>query len=136
MTLPRNWRLELNNRSGVNVDVLVKARRWKFDASGVLTYEASETTVFNTSAIASSTTAWSNGAAQDNSGTGDRWLGAIFEVSITPASSATLDVLLRMQHSVDAGATWPSAGNGQGLLACSTPAAVSGVQRFSVRFPT
>jgi len=129
-SLPRNWRLSINNQSGVNVDVTITARRWKFDNTGALVY-STEATVYNQTGIASSTTAWTTGTVQDNSAGADLWLGADLLVTITPASSATLNVALQIEGSTDAGTTWPRQGGGVDIRGFSTSAAVTGAQRFS-----
>lgn len=108
--LGRNYRFSVNNQGGVNVDVTIQARRWKYASDGSLSFD-SEVEVFNVSAIASSTTAWSTGTAQDNST--DKWIGADLEVAITPSASATGGVTVQVERSTDGGTTWPSAGLGE-----------------------
>jgi hypothetical protein len=105
--LGRNFRFSVNNQTGVNVDVTIQARQWKFDSSGALVY-ASEVEVFNETGIANSTTAWTEDTAIDNSS--NLYLGADLEVVITPASSATGAVSVQIQRSTDGGTTWPSDG--------------------------
>lgn len=112
--LGRNFRLSVNNQTGVNVDVTIQARQWKFDSSGALVY-ASEVEVFNETAIASSSTAWTADTAVDNSS--NLYIGADLEIIVTPASSATGTVLIQIQRSTDGGTTWPSGGEGETVAA-------------------
>lgn len=126
--LPRNWRLSVNNQSGVNVDVTVTARLGRFTSAGLAEWTA-EQTVYTATAIASSTTAWTTGTAQDNSSTPYLW--ADLTVSVTPASSATLNCAVQIEASTDAGTTWPRQGGGRGVGTCLTPSAVTGAQRYT-----
>ena len=107
--LGRNFRFSVNNNSGVNVDVTIQSRQWKFDSSGALVY-AAEVEVFNETAIATSATAWTEDTAIDNST--NLYIGADLEIIITPASSATGLVSVQIQRSTDGGTTWPSDGLG------------------------
>jgi hypothetical protein len=108
--LGRNFRFSVNNQGGVNVDVTIQARQWKFDSSGALVY-AAEVEVFNETAIANSTTAWTEDTAIDNST--NLYIGADLEIVITPAASATGTVTVQIQKSTDSGTTWPDDGNGE-----------------------
>lgn len=109
MILGRNYRFSANNQTGVAVGVTIQARRFKFDSSGVISWDA-ETEVFNVATIANSSTAWSAGAAIDNST--DKWVGADLEIIITPSASATGPVSVQIEHSTDGGTTWPTGGQG------------------------
>lgn len=122
--LGRSFRFSVNNQAGVNVDVTIQARQWKFGSAGALEY-ASEVEVFNETAIASSTTAWTEDTAIDNST--NLYIGADLEVIVTPAASATGIVLVQIQRSTDGGTTWPSDGEGE------TVAAIDFVADSSVR---
>jgi len=108
--LGRNYRFSVNNQGGVNVDVTIQARRWKYGTDGSLTFD-NEAEVFNETAIANSTTAWTEDTAIDNST--DKWIGADLEIIITPSTTATGTVTVQIQRSTDAGTTWPSDGLGE-----------------------
>lgn len=120
--LGRNYRFSVNNQCGVNVTVTIQARRWKFTSAGALEY-ASETEVFNESAIASSSTAWTEDTAVDNST--DLYIGADLEVIVTPASSvtnsATTNVSIQIQRSTDGGTTWPDDSRGETVAVFNIP---------------
>lgn len=126
--LGQYWRLSVNNQCGVNVTVTVQARLWKF-TSGALAYNASEVEVYNETAIASSSTAWTADATQNNSS--DLYIGADFEVVVTPASSVTnsptTNVTVQLQKSTDGGTTWPDAGLGTTILQINMPTGSSAV---------
>lgn len=126
--LGRNYRFSVNNQAGVNVTVTIQQRAWKFDSNGALVY-ASETEVFNESAIASSSTAWTEDTAVDNST--DLNIGADLEVIVTPASSvtnsATTNVTVQIQRSTDGGTTWPDDGRGETLGYVNMPTGSSAV---------
>lgn len=111
--LGRNYRFSVNNQCGVNVTVTIQCRKWKFDSSGALVY-SSEAEEFNESAIASSSTSWTEDTAVDNST--DLYMGADLEVIVTPASSvtnsATTNVAIQLQRSTDGGTTWPDDSRG------------------------
>lgn len=121
--LPRNYKFSVNNQCGVNVTVLIKARRWKGSSDGTITFESTEATVFNQSAIASSTTAWTNDSSIDNST--DEWEGMRLTITVTPASSvtnsATTNVTLQMLPSTDGGTTFPDNGRGERIAQFNIP---------------
>lgn len=129
--LGRNYRFSVNNQTGVNVDVTIQRRAWKFGSDGSITFESSETEVFNETAIASSASAWTEDTAIDNSS--DKYIGADLEVVITPASSATGTVTVQIQRSTDGGTTWPSDGLGEQVTAHTFAASSTAVTK-SVSF--
>lgn len=113
--LGRNYRFAAIQDSGVNCGIVIQARRWKFGTDGSITFEASETEVFNEATVASSTTTWTADTAIDNSG--DKWIGAVLEVTVTPASTATANKVctIEIQRSTDAGTTFGEGGGGETL---------------------
>lgn len=121
--LGRNYRFSVNNQCGVNVTVTIQARRWKFASDGSITFDTTEAEVFNESAIASSTTAWTEDTAIDNSS--DKWIGADLEIVVTPAASvtnsATTNVTVQIQRSTDGGTTWPDDGRAETLGGVNMP---------------
>lgn len=125
MILGRNYRFSVNNQAGVNVGVTIQARRFKFDSSGVILWDA-EAEVFSVASIANSVTAWNAGAGIDNST--DKWVGADLEIVTTPASAATGPVSVQIEHSTDGGTTWPTGGQGAqigGVYFAASSAAVT-----------
>ena len=123
--LGRNYRISVNNQAGVNVDCTVQARRWKFASDGSITFD-SEAEIFNETAIANSTSAWTEDTAVDNSS--DKWIGADLEILVTPSASATGIVSVQIQRSTDDGTTWPSDGQGEpvaGIQFSASSAAVT-----------
>lgn len=126
--LGRNYRFSVNNQAGVNVTVTIQARRWKWASDGSVTFD-SEAEVFNETAIASSSTAWTEDTAIDNST--DKYIGAELEIVVTPASSvtnsATTNVTVQIQRSTDAGTTWPDDGRGQTIWSVNMPTGSSAV---------
>lgn len=120
--LGRNYRFSVNNQCGVNVTVTIQARRWKWGTDGSITFDT-ENEVFNESAIASSTSAWTEDTALDNST--DKWIGASLEVIVTPASSVTnsasTNVAIQIQRSTDGGTTWPDDGRGEPVATFNIP---------------
>ena len=105
MMLGRNYRFAVTNSTGVTVGATVQARRFKFATDGSLSFEATETEVFNDASIL--TTATDVGSAIDNST--DKYMGGDFELVVTPSASASGTVALYIQHSTDGGTTWDSA---------------------------
>lgn len=128
--LPRNWRLSVNNQSLVSVDVTITARLGRFNSSGVAEW-TTEQTVYSQTGIANSTTAWTAGAAQDNSSTPYSW--ADLRVVVTPASSATLNVAVQIEASTDGGTNFARQGGGRFIGGCTTTGAVTGAQPFTIR---
>lgn len=120
--LGRNYRFSVNNQLGVNATVTIQARKWKLDSSGALVY-SSEAQEFNESAIASSSSAWTEDTAIDNSS--DLYFGADLEIVVTPAStytaSATTVVSVQIQRSTDGGTTWPDDGRGETIFRVAGP---------------
>lgn len=120
--LGRNYRFSVNNALGVNVTVTIQARRWKLASDGSITFD-SEAEVFNETGIASSSTAWTEDTAIDNSD--DKWFGADLEIVVTPASaytsSATTVVSVQIQRSTDGGTTWPDDGRGETIFRVAGP---------------
>ena len=109
MMLGRNYRFAVNNSTAVNVGVTIQARRFKFDSSGVISWDA-ETEVYNEATITPGATSWTADTAIDNST--DKWVGADLEIIVTPASSTTGPVSVQIEHSTDGGTTWPTGGQG------------------------
>lgn len=126
--LGRNYRFSVNNQCGVNITVTIQARRWKYGTDGSITWD-SEVEVYNEAAIASSSTAWTADTAVDNST--DKYLGAHFEIVVTPASSittsSTTNVTVQIQRSTDGGATWPDAGRGTTFAQINMPTGSSAI---------
>lgn len=120
--LGRNYRFSVNNQCGVNVTVTIQCRKWKFDSSGALVY-SSEAEEFNESAIASSSTAWTEDTAVDNST--NLYIGADLEIVVTPASSVTnsttTNVVVQIQRSTDGGTTWPDDSRGEFVASVNMP---------------
>lgn len=120
--LGRNYRFSVNNQLGVNVTVTIQARRWKLASDGSITFD-SEVEVFNEAAIASSSTAWTEDTAIDNSTA--KYIGADLEIVVTPASSytgsASTVVTVQIQRSTDGGTTWPDDGRGETIFRVAGP---------------
>lgn len=129
MILGRNYRFAVNNTTAVNVGVTIQARRFKFDSSGVISWDT-ETEVYNEAAVAPGATSWTADTAIDNST--DKWLGADLEIVFTPASSATGAVTVQIEHSTDGGTTWPTGGQGAQIGGVHFSASASAITK-SVR---
>lgn len=123
--LGRNYRITIQNGTGVAVTAAVTARRWKFASTGALVYEAAESTLFTSVSISSA--AYTSATAIDNSA--DLYLGADLEVVLTPSASATGTVVVQIQRSTDGGTTWPSNGLGEFVGAHTFSASAVAVTR-------
>lgn len=110
MMLGRNYRFRVFNNTGAAFGVVINARRFKSASDGSITFESSEAEVFNEASISSSSTAWTPDTAIDNST--DKWQGGDFEITLTPAASATGTVVVQIEHSTDAGTSFGSGGQG------------------------
>lgn len=116
----KTFRFVVDNRTGVALasgGVVVKYRRWKFDSSGVLTYEASEQSATIGASLASNTTA--TGSTITNDASGEFYLGMDLRFEYTGlASSGSGSVFVYLQVSTDGGTTWADTTSGavQGRL--------------------
>lgn len=109
--LGERWRVAVWNATGIALPaggVVVRYRRWKFDASGVYTPEASGQSVTVGASLANATGATSS--AITNNGSGEQWLGADFVVefpALTGTANGSLETYL--QISTDGGTNWADA---------------------------
>lgn len=108
--LGHTWRLRASNTQNQNITVTVKARYWKFDSNGALSWSA-EQTLINAVSV-SATTGTTASSTVDNSS--DKYIGAELTVSLTAASTTDggSDVTFTLERSTDGGTTWPTAGRG------------------------
>lgn len=105
--LGHTWRLRASNTQNQNITVTVKARYFKFDSSGALTWSSEQTLINAVSVSATSGTTASS--TIDNST--DKYLGAELLVEMTAAAAATNGtgaVTLTVERSTDGGTTWPT----------------------------
>jgi hypothetical protein len=117
MALGRNYRFTVLNSCGQTLAsgaIVIKARRWYFDSSGVQTWEGSEATL-DTSGSTLATGSYFNGTAQDNTAPTRPYLGGTFKISITAPTSANGPITVWLQRSTDGGTSWPD--NGLGTVA-------------------
>lgn len=109
--LPPSYRISLQNvtsSAGATFAATVRARRWKYDTDGSLVIESSEATIDAPTGVA--TGSFGFGTAESNTTT--KWLGAWLTITVTPSASTTGSAVVQVQHSTDAGTTWPSNGRG------------------------
>jgi hypothetical protein len=113
MSLGRNYRLQIQNNTGVTIaaaGAIVTGRRWAFNSSGVQTWEASEAAIQSNSSLANA--GFDNSTAIDNST--NAYLGGTFKFAVTTTGSPSGSANLILQRSTDGGTTWPD--NGRGTL--------------------
>lgn len=103
--LPRNYRLTAYNNSGSGVDITVTVRRWKFNSSGAVVYEASEATLLSTTGTANTTLAVP-ASGEDNST--DAYIGMSGVMSLANGTGTGIVTLL-LEPSTDGGTSWPTA---------------------------
>jgi hypothetical protein len=122
--LGRTYRFVVLNNMGAafaSGAIVIKARRWNFNSSGVQTWEASEASVLSSTSLTGNAAYNKDCAAVDNST--NAYLGGEFEVkATTPASgtSATGSVTVYIENSTDGGTTWPDDGQGDVVAVIST----------------
>lgn len=108
--LGHTYRYRVLNTQNQAITVTLKARPFKYSASGVLTWGA-EATPVNAQSVAATTGTYA-GATVDNSY--DLFEGA--ELTLTVAAAATTNgtgvLAIYREHSSDGGVTWPTAGQG------------------------
>jgi hypothetical protein len=102
------WRLRASNSQNQTITVTVKARYFKFGASGI--EWSSEQTLISAAAI----TAGSSSASGTVDNSSDLYLGMVLTMSCTASSTTdgTGAVTLTLEQSTDGGTTWPTASRG------------------------
>lgn len=130
--LAQSYRFTALNACGQTVaigGVVVKGRRWKFDSTGALVYEATEAALLSNSGTIANA-AYASSAAIDNSTA--IYIGGDFEVTFTAPASAAGDLTIYYEVSTDGGTTFPT--NGLGVVACTFSVTASGtyVKAFSL----
>ena len=131
MMLGAYFRIQVKNTSGATSGaVTVKGKRWKPSSTdGSYEAESTEQTFLNAASIASG--GFANGTAFDNTATGTGYYGASLSVSITGGTAAG-DYEVWLQHSTDAGVTWPA--DGEGILLGVFNVAASTTKIFDITF--
>lgn len=111
-TIGRHMRVALANDLGVAIPsgtvLTVTCRRWRFDSTGKLVWDASDQAMGWTLGSSLSSGSQAAGSSIDNTNSGDGWIGAQFRVSVpslavAPTAGGTVQVWL--QTSLD-GSTW------------------------------
>ena len=130
-TIGRHMRVALANDLGVAVPsgtvLTVTCRRWRFDSTGKLVWDASDQALGWTLGSSLSSGSQAAGSSIDNTNSGDGWIGAQFHVSVpslavAPTAGGTIQVWL--QTSLD-GSTW-----------ADDPNLKRGILLFSEAYPT
>ena len=103
------YRWQVYNGTGGTVTVTLDVMQWKYGTDGSITFSAESTPI---SASAVTTAAYGNSSGVDNSS--NKYIGAQITALFDVSASLTGAVSVFLQQSTDAGATWPS--DGQGLL--------------------
>lgn len=139
MPLQRNYRFVFQNQllNTIQANQLtLSARRWKFNTSGAIEFESSETLLHNQIApLANNAFVATTGI--DNSASG--FLGGAFEIYCTPTGAGTSGILLCFyETSTDGGTTFDSdsdlsVGDNGRLVAIATIDTVgTGVKSFRI----
>lgn len=104
--LGRNWRLRASNTQNQNITVTVTARYFRFTSAGVMEWSA-EQTLINAASVAATTGTTVSGNIDNST---DAWLGMTITASFTAAvaTNGSGAVTLTVEHSTDAGTTWPT----------------------------
>lgn len=127
--LGKTYRLQVENNSGVAITVTIKTQRFKFGSDGAMVLEAAATSLCTDLAVASGAGSVSACSTVDN-GT-DLYFGGDFEISVTAATTPNGAVTVRLQRSVDGGATWPDDKSGEHVAGFNLT--VSGTRRKTGR---
>lgn len=112
IVLPRYYRFRVLNNCGQTIsagNVKVYGRRFKFDSTGALSYESSETTIY-TSSGGITTGSYDNSSMVDN-GT-NLYVGGAFVFEVTAPASASGNVILFFERSTDGTTRVDTAGVG------------------------
>lgn len=108
--LGHTWRLRASNTQNQNITVTAKARYFKFDSSGAISWSAEQTLI--SAASVTNTTGTTASSNIDNSS--DKYVGMELTVSFTAASATngTGAMTLTLERSTDGGTTWPTQDRG------------------------
>lgn len=115
------YRVVAVNNQGASVTVTAKALRRKFASDGSMTFEVSPATMLSSVSVGAGSASASS--TVDNST--DKYLFVEFELTVVATTTGL--VVLKLQRSVDGGATWPDSGKGQTIGAIDF--AASGTRR-------
>lgn len=130
LVLPPNYRFTVKNETGqtlANNSCRVDAKRYNFNSTGALNYESSETNVYLNSGTISNG-AYNSGSSVDN--TSDKYIGGIFEITVTAPASANGNVILYLDRSTDAGSSYDD--NGLGDIVAVFNFTASGTQKKTI----
>lgn len=101
IVLPKYYRFTVLNNTGQTIstsNVKVYARRWKFDSTGALSYESSETTIY-TSAGNITNGSYESSSMIDN--TSSLYIGGSFVFEVVSAASSNGNAILFFERSTD-----------------------------------
>lgn len=127
--LGHTYRYRISNTQNQAITVSLKARAWKYDATGVLVFAAETTPIAATSVAA--TTGTLNSSTIDNSTDTNHGVDLTLSCTAAVTTNGTGVVAVYREHSTDGGTTWPTAGFGVYIGAYNVTAADTTVAKLS-----
>lgn len=128
-SLGHTYRYRISNTQNQAITVILTARAWKYDATGVLVFAAETTPVASTSVAA--TTGTTASATIDNNTDKNRGVELTLSCAAAVTTNGTGVVAIYREHSTDGGVTWPAAGLGVFVGAYNVTAADTTVAKLS-----
>lgn len=100
------FRIRASNTQSQAITVTVKARYWKYDSNGALSW-STEQTLISAVSVSATTGTTASGTINNSS---DLWVGADLTVEMTAAAATTGSgsLAITLERSTDAGTTWPT----------------------------
>lgn len=122
------YRFQVLNSTGQTIAVAgisVRVRRFKYGTDGSATFESSQATAISTGGTTANG-AYATSSTIDN--TTDKYLGGSAEFTVVAPTSASGNVTLYLQRSVDGGTTWGD--DGLGVQVATLNFTASGTKRI------
>lgn len=116
--LPADWRFACFNQTGIAISNAptglprISGKRVRFDATGTLSYEASETTFLSFAQTSVGNNSYVVGSTFSNAVS--TWLGGEFLASCFASGNASGNVNFYLEVSPDGGTTWPTPASANG----------------------
>lgn len=132
IVLPRYYRFTILNNSGVSIsagNAKVYGRRFYFDSTGALTYEASETSIYSNSGTVTNGSYDSSTMVDNNS---SKYIGGAFVFDVTLTGSPAGNVICFFERSTDGSTRVDSNGVGDVVAVLNFTSATTKRKSFSV----
>jgi hypothetical protein len=126
--LGHTYRYRISNTQNQAITVILTARLWMYNSSGVLVFAAESTPVASTSVAA--TTGTTTSSTIDNSTALQQGVNLTLSCTAAVTTNGTGVVAIYIERSTDGGTTWPTATFGQFVGAYNVTAADTTVAKL------